>query len=203
METLFLVLLAGGIASIGALALRRHRRRKASQRDEQERLLLSEPLPVRQTSDPAETRELDDLRPEDVLLYDGLDLIVSGIARLTADSFSWLECQIDEGERWMIIRSCDVDAVILGKVAADLGLGVEPSESLEYEGKIYQLERKGQASVVTSGSLSSVWPHGGVSCWDYGRPGSDRIWLRRCQGVEIGFVGQRIKRHLIFVLPAS
>jgi hypothetical protein len=195
MEYLIAALVVGGCAAIGTLAVRwRQRRARASS---------STAAAASAGRESLDGRELDHLRPGDVVLHEGLDLVVAGVARLTEGATCWTEARIDDGasERWLIVRPGDPDCVLVGRLLppASVALGSEPSESIEHDGQIYTLQRHCHAVVTISGELGEGLAGGELACWDYGRPGSARLWVR---GEQV-FVGERVRRHLVVSLPGS
>jgi hypothetical protein len=199
MECLVTALLIGGCTALGALAVcwRRRRARAAApaQSDELRPFVSTEGTPV------PEGRGLDDLFPGDVLLHDGLDLIVAGVARCTDGPMGWCECRLQDGklERWLIVRADDPEHVTVGELLPPDELSGEPSDSLEHSGQIYSLVRRGRATVSLVGELVDGLAAGECHYWDYSRPGADRLWIRR----GAIFAGQRIPRHLVTLLPGS
>jgi len=192
------LVLAALIAVGGCVALSTWRfvRRRASTRAA--RLPASSPAPE-------EPRGLEDLRPADVLVHDRTDLIVSGVARFVEGAELWQECRAegDAGERWLVVRPSDPEFLWIGARKADVLSGTPPPASLEHEGKIYQLERVGRASVTAAGELGGSISAFECHYWDYSRPGADRLWIRRGPSGCSTFQGQRVKRHLVSLLPGS
>jgi hypothetical protein len=189
MEILLAVLI-GGCAVAGVYALRRRRRRSRGE--------AATPPPVQE-------RGLGELRPDDVVIVDGRDWIVKGVARLTEGLDSWIEARLADGgeERWLIVRPDDPDAVLYGTPGADPGVGENPSESLDDRGKVLRLRRHGRAEVKPTGDLGDHFPEGECGYWDYDRPGEDCAWIRGGGQRWIYVFGDRIGRHMTRFLPGG
>jgi hypothetical protein len=201
MEVLIAALVVSGCAALGTLAVRwRRRRARAGELAAEEARPRSASPTGRESLD---GRELDHLREGDVVLHDGLDLVVSGVARLTEGATCWTEARLADGsdERWLVVRPSDLDCVVVGRLLprGAVVLGLEPSESMEHDGRIYSLQRHGYAAVAIAGELADGVPSGECRFWDYGLPGSGRLWVR---GEQV-FVGERVRRHLVVSLPGS
>jgi hypothetical protein len=197
MEVLAAALLAGACAGLTALAIRwRSRRGRAA---------VAATAAAEAVSDAPARDQLEDLRLEDLVLYEGLELRVAGLARCEERELRWCEVRLLDGdtERWLLMRPEDPDAAAVGQRLADLGLGPQPSEALEHDGKVYQLERCGQAQASAEGDLAGVLTDAGCGYLDYRRPGPDRLWIRHGPRGTTCFGGQRVGRHLLCVLPAS
>lgn len=147
---------------------------------------------------------LENIRLQDVVLLDGMELVVTGLARFEERERHWFECRLLDGkvERWLLVQPQDPDAAIAGERVAP-ELGAEPSEAVEHDGKVFHLERCGHAEVSGQGDLGGVVVSGQCATWDYRRPGPDRLWVRRGPAGTATFAGQRVGRHLICVLPGS
>jgi hypothetical protein len=201
MELVTAVLLASACATVAALAVRwsarRARRAAGAPRPAEPAAADTEGQPCRD--------QLEQLRLGDVILYDGQELTVAGLALCEEREQRWHEARIVDGERerWLVVRPQDPDAAVIGERTADLGLGAEPSEALEHDGKVYQLERCGQAEVCGEGDLGAQLSDGEYHYWDYRRPGADRLWIRRGPNRTVSFAGQRVGRHLVCLLPGS
>ena len=198
MECIVAALVIGGCTALGALAVRWRRRRARATTPQPPEV---PPLSIADGAPSSDGRGLDGLFPGDVLLHDGMDLIVTGIARLTDGAQSWCECRLEDGERerWLIVPADDADCVVGQRLPPDELVG-EPSNSLEHAGQIYTLSRYGRASVSLVGELAGGLTTGDdCRYWDYTRPGADRLWIRR----TVGFAGQRVPRHLLTLLPGS
>lgn len=186
MELVIAALLAGGFLTLTAHLWRRS---QAAKEGREPRLLAgAEP-----------ERSLDALVAGDVLVYGARDLIVSEVWLLEREAQQWREYRLDEeGEtRWLVADRRDADGVRLGSPVELEGLEV-PSEALDYEGAIFQLEASGQVMASQEGG-----PRLEVAFWDYADAGGPRIWLRRGGGLSVVCAGERVRRHLIDVLPGS
>jgi len=196
MEVLAAVLLAGACAGLATLAMRwRARRGRAATTAAEAAAGGGEPA----------RDQLEGLRLEDLVLYEGLELRVAGLACCEERELQWREVRLVDGdvERWLLVRPQDPDAALVGERIPDLGLGPQPSEALEHAGKVYQLDRCGRAQVSGEGDLAGVLTDAGCAYWDYRRPGPDRLWIRHGLQGTVSFRGQRVGRHLLCVLPGS
>jgi len=206
MEVVTAVLLASACATVAALAVRwtARRARRASAAAPAE-TPADGAGPGEAAAGPSGRDQLEQIHLQDVLLYDSLELTVTGLVRCQEREQRWFEARLVDGERerWLVVRPQDPDAAVVGERTADLGLGSEPSEALEHDGKVYQLERCGQAQVGGEGELGGDLADGEYRYWDYRRPGADRLWIRRGPQGTVSFAGQRVGRHLICLLPGS
>lgn len=144
-------------------------------------------------------RGFDALEAGDILVYDHRDLIVEEVWQLEREADSWCEYRLDEEgvTRWLIVDRRDADGVRLGAILS-LPAAETPSEAFDHQGEIFRLEANGQADATADGS-----PRGEVAYWDYVRPGNQRLWIRRGGTLSFACVGERVRRHLIDVLPGS
>ena len=197
MECIVAALVIGGCTALGALAVRWRRRRARAATPSPP----GAPPLVPDCAPTSDGRGLDELFPGDVVLHDGMDLIVTGIGNLADGPQRWCECRLEDGERerWLIVRDDDSQHVVVGQRLPPDELAGEPSNSLEHAGQIYTLSRCGHASVSSVGELAGALATGDCRYWDYSRPGADRLWIRHATG----FAGQRVPRHLITLLPGS
>jgi hypothetical protein len=153
-------------------------------------------------------RELDDLRPDDVLIIESRDWIVAGACRLEEGMDAWLECLLRDGDdvRWLVVRPGEdgttAGVILLGCAVADPGVGHHPSEALEREGRVYRLARFGRTVTRVVGSAGDL-TDGELGYWDYERPGDHRAWIRGHGETWLYVFGERVARHLIRFLPGS
>ncbi|MCC6746643.1 MAG: DUF4178 domain-containing protein [Deltaproteobacteria bacterium] len=189
MEVLVAMLLAGGCLSLG-VHLARRRGRGGTQ--VQAVAVVAEP------SEPS----LAALKPEDVLVLDGRDLIVKGVAVLRDGTRHWCEVRADDGsgESWVVVHAEDQDGALVGRLVAGLVAAGEPPEMLEHEGAVYRLQRSGHAEVEVAGAVG--FSAGEGAYWEYARVGASRIWIRRFGRYYRCFAGERVARHLFEILPA-
>lgn len=201
MELIIAALILGGCAVGAALGVRKHRKKAAA---------VSEAAPAaRQLAERTEIT-IEQLRPDDVVMVEGTDYIVAGVARVSADEpdAPWvLECRLDDAgqEAWLVVRRERASSCVLyGKRVEQLAVGDPPSELLDYQGEVFRLKRRGQVALTsTEGDLGPGFPADKCRYWEYQQPGSGRLWLRRGGGEPLVFVGQRVRRHLVTVLPGS
>ncbi len=193
MDVLVAILIAGGIISIGAHLIRRSRDARDTDPSTDESFgseRQAEPL-----------RGLEQACPGDVVVGQRADLIVERVLRLTEGSACWTECELRDGEQRfaLVLHPSDPDHALLGEAVSDLEIfGDEPPESIDHGGRIYTLERCGQARTGSDPSDEErVLDH-----WLYGRPGDARIWLRRTDGELTIWAGSRQARHLLELIPA-
>lgn len=200
MEVLVSVLLVGAALAGGYKLLRRRRTAgkgvrplKADQGAEHPKAL-------------AAPRELGDLLPDDVLIVDDRDFLVTGMILLTDGSSTWRECRMEDGgdERWVLLSAGSGDWIQVGQPVSNLGLDGPPSEQLEVGGAVYRLIGQGSAEVKEeAGDLAGGVFDGRCRYWDYSRPGAGRLWIRQGRQGRIITVGRRIQRHLVDFLPGS
>lgn len=192
MELILALIVGGGCAAWGAIALRRRRKKSAG----------AEP-PVRPPPGDLD-RGLESLRPDDVINIDHVDWIVVGVADLSDGATRWQESRLVDGDRvrWLVVDSRSPDSAAVGERCEDLLHGGPPSESLEHEGKVYRLARHGQVKITVTGD-AGAFPGNESGFWDYSRPGDGRLWLRGGEGSMFSFAGRSVRRHLVTFLPGS
>jgi hypothetical protein len=189
MEILVAVLVLGGVAALASYGMRR--RRAARQAPA---LPLSEP------------RRLDQLRPGDVALLDGQDLLVCGVARLSRPGATWQELRLEDGgrERWMVVPGEEAAGVLVGQRIEGLPLTDPPSELLEHQQQVYRLHSRGTAEVLSlEGDLGPGFPGDRLRHWEYRCPGAGRLWLRDGEQGLVAFAGRKVPRPLVSALPGS
>ncbi len=152
-------------------------------------------------------RGVEDPRPQDVVILDGQDYLVSGVARLADGRQAWCECLLQDGlrSRWLLVPAGDPGWLTAGQPAQAAALAERPTELLEVGGEIYRLHRRGVAEVQQAeGDLGGRYQGHRVEYWDYRRPGAGRLWVRREAGAAaLTVAGQRLRRHLLGFLPGS
>lgn len=195
MEILFGIVVGGGCVALGLWAMARRRGKRA-------RAAAEDPIAPEQA---VAARGLEQIQPDDVVTSGHDDWVVLGVARLQETGATWWECRLDDAgrESWLIVDPRDPDGVILGAETADPGIGDHPSEAVEHGGRVFRLERLGRARVVGAGDVGPLHAAAECSYWTYRRVGDDRLWLRRGSGAIACFVGERVPRHLVSVLPGK
>ncbi|MCA9667266.1 MAG: DUF4178 domain-containing protein [Myxococcales bacterium] len=194
MEYLLLAgLLASGLGSLALYARRRKRQRQQHDSAEQARAdVLSEP------------RDVDQARPGDVVVLDEGDSLVQGVVRFGEGARSWIECRLLDVsvERWIVVRPDDSSGLVVGERIDGLPLRGEPPEAIDHDGRIYQLERYGEARIEVEGDAGG-YAVGELEFWDYRCTGSERLWIRRSGNAFRSFAGRRDPRHMIEFIPGG
>ena len=191
MDLLIAGLIAGGLISAGAHLLAR--RRKKDRQQSAKKALPEAPRTVAQA------------RPKDVLIYDGEDLIVSGVASYSEGSRDWSECCCEgdgSNKRWVVLGEGDPDGALVGEGVEAIPILDRPPESIDHQGEIYRLESHGHAKLTVIGELDPSFEAGEAEYWTYARPGSARFWIRKTGATHRCFAGQRTRRHLIEFIAA-
>lgn len=186
MELLLLAgLLASGLTSI-ALVARRRRRRREGRASADSSASLDEP------------RTFEEPRPGDVIVFDDGDSLVQGVVRLAEGNRGWVECRLLDvsEERWIVVRPDDRSGLVVGRRIEGLPLRDAPPESIDYQGRIYRLERYGEARAEVDGD-AGAYAAGETEFWDYRGTGSERLWIRRASGAFRSFAGRRDPRHMV------
>jgi hypothetical protein len=188
-----------GLLLAGALLSKRRQRRRAL-----ERRLIPD-LPEAEIGTPSEERSLASARPGDVVLLDRCDLLVLGVVRFEDPPRLWSELRVEDssGERWIVVDRADPQHVLVGRRVELEGIPGEPSEQIEHAGSLYRLERRGHATRSSTGEAGFAQAEGRCGCFDYARPGSARLWIRRGEGGLLAFAGERVPAHTLTFLPAS
>lgn len=191
------LLLAGLLASgIGSLALYARRRRR-----QREQHAAADEARADRSSEP---RDVDQARPGDVIVLDEGDALVQGVVRFGEGPHHWLECRLLDVdiERWLVVRPDDRSGLIVGQRVDGLVLRGEPPEAIDHDGRIYNLERYGEARVQVQGDTGG-YGVGELEFWDYRCAGSERLWIRRVGGGFRSFAGRRDPRHMIEFIPGG
>ncbi len=194
MEFFVVALVAGGVLGLTAQLFRRRRRRVSEHGTDSGAIDAS---PLRLGSGGGE-RGLEALRPGDILVNEPHDYMIGEVTVFVEGMRRWQECALDEGAAWLYADVAD-GLFVVGRSVELPALVGEPSEAIDFEGRVYRLERCGEAR-ATSGD-DSVYD---VRYWRYERPGSERIWIRRRLGGEARvFVGRVIPEHFLDLLVGS
>jgi hypothetical protein len=149
-------------------------------------------------------RTLDQLQRGDVVMAEGEDYIVRGVASFRDDGKVWLECALDlDGETpWLYLPGHERDRPRLGRAVPGLVAAGHPSEAIDFEGQIFRLTCRGQARCETTDKLE---PYSAdvIEYWEYVRPDGRCLWIRRVGQTLHGYAGQQLDRHMIDMLPGS
>jgi len=185
MEILLVALVAGGVIT----AAHFWRRSRASKEPRA--------LPA-----PVEERSIDGLRPGDVVVHEGQDLIVAEAMTFVDGEHRWHEVRLDDAgdEHWLLVPDDDPDGVWLGRPIEPPAIGDEPPECVDRAGVVLRLSR--------CGSARRDDPDGPLverGYWNYGLVGDHRLWIRRDEerAAWSSYEGRRVPRHTVDVLPGS
>ncbi len=200
MEILIAVALASGIAAAAGYVWRKRKKGKAAAAGG-EGGGADAPKQLPERTDPG----LDDLRPDDVIMVEGRDFIVAGVARVAEPSAPYSrECRLDDAgdEAWLVVCGSDAAWVLYGS-PVEMTVSDPPSELLDHHGEVFRMEHRGQLTYAeVTGDMGDL-PTDKCSYWEYTQPGADRLWLRRAGARFLVFVGQRLRGHEVTVLPGS
>ena len=201
MEIIIAVALASTIAAAAGYAWRRKKRRASGEAGGPGDPGAAPQLPER--AEPG----LDNLRPDDVVMVEGRDFIVAGVAEVDEPSAPYSrECRLDDAgdEAWMVVCGGPGSEWVLYGSRVQMTVTNPPSELLDHDGEVFRMEHRGQLSYrKVTGDMGDL-PAGKCNYWEYVQPGSDRLWLRHGGGDQfMVVVGQRLRRHLVSVLPGS
>ena len=201
MEIFIAVALASGIAAAAGYVWRRRKKSKAGEAGGDQETAAADVPP--QLPERAEAG-LDNLRPDDVVMVEGRDFIVAGVARVAEPAAPYSrECRLDDAgdEAWLVV--CGGDKWVLYGSRVELTVSNPPSELLDYQGKVFRLEHRGQVTFAKVAGDMGELPTDQCGYWEYTQPGSDRLWLRKGGDRFWAFVGQRLRAHEVTVLPGS
>lgn len=199
MEIIIAAALVSGIAAAAGYVWRRRKQRASGNAGEGDD---GAPTPAQL---PERTEAgLANLRPDDVVMVEGRDFIVAGVARVAEPSAPFSrECRLDDAghEAWLVVAG--TKWVLYGS-RVEMAVSNPPSELLDHQGEVFRMEHRGQVTFAeVTGDLGEM-PTDRCDYWEYVQPGSDRLWLRRGGGDQfLVFVGQRLRQHLVTVLPGS
>lgn len=202
MEIFIAVALASGIAAAAGYVWRRRKKNKAADAGGEGAPDVSDAPPqLPERTEPG----LDNLRPDDVVMVEGRDFIVAGVARVAEPAAPYSrECRLDDAgdEAWLVV--CGGSRWVLYGNRVELTVSNPPSELLDHQGEVYRMEHRGQVTFAGVAGEMGELPTDKCGYWEYTRPGADRLWLRKGGGDRfLVFVGQRLQRHLVTVLPGS
>lgn len=151
------------------------------------------------TPPPSDVRNL---KPGDVVHYEGADYIVEGTLRLDQDGFEWQEHRLVDGERslWLSVEDDEgLEVIVWERARATLEPG---PATLTHDGVSYELDERGHARFTASGSTGTA-PSGRVEFADY-EAGDRRLSFERFgddAGWELG-VGRVISEHMLDIYPS-
>ncbi len=200
MELLIGAAILVSISSAAILAIKRRKARRQGRAgahgpDENRNLLMLGPdLDSDGLEDPE--RPLHRCQPGDVIIHDGRDWLVDRVYRLAEGSRRWAECLLMDGDDQAWMLAPDDEEPFLGWAYPMPGAPLDPpSSQVEVQGRVYSLARRGRAVMEPN--------EGELRFWDYKRPGTARIWHRQEGNEASTYLGQRIPRHMITMLPGS
>ena len=128
----------------------------------------------------AERSPLLALKVGDAVEHVGQTFIVDEKLTFREGSFQWLEYKLVDGSetRWLEVEDDDELYVTLYEAAPDLHVTGEPPRTLQYQGKSFELEEKGFATMRKEGDVNR---HELPECryYDYEAPGGDVLSLEK------------------------
>ena len=159
-----------------------------------------------QSSD-VEERDLDRLRPGDVLVCDGRDYLVDGVAECRDGTRRWWEARLSDAgaEAWVVVEKSPPAWLLLGTPNDRPAPEGDPSSQLDRGTKIFSLDRRGTAKVNPVGDMGENYPVKSMDYARYKRAGNDRVWLRRADddAAWLTVEGEKIPRHMVTLLPGE
>ncbi len=198
MEILIAVALFSGIAAAAGYAWKRKKKKDAGDPRADDETGARALLPERTEA------TLENLRPDDVLMVEGRDFIVVGVARVAEPQAPYTrECRLDDAGDEASLVVCSGSSWVLYGEPVNLSVSSPPSELLDYKGEVFRMEHRGQLTFAEATGDMGPLPTDKCDYWEYVQPGADRLWLRRRGDQLLVFVGQRLRQHEVTVLPGS
>ena len=206
MELIIAALIVGLASGAGVWAVRRRKQAKQTDADAGETGAGEAPAKKpRQLLEHIE-RGLDHLLPDDVVMVEGKDYLVAGVATVAEpDAPHLAEARLDDAgdEAWLVVCGPRGSSWVQYGRQVELSISDPPSELLDYQGQVFRLEHRGQVTFSeVQGDLGPL-PADRCRYWEYNQPGPDRLWVRHDGQRFLVFVGQRLRRHHLTVLPGS
>lgn len=197
MEILIAVALVSGIAAAAGYVWKKKKKGKAAAAADD----TGEPnalLPERTEA------TLENLRPDDVIMVEGRDFIVAGVARVAESQAPYTrECRLDDAGDEASLVVCSGSRWVLYGSPVTMNVSSPPTELLDHQGEVFRMEHRGQLTFAEVTGDMGPLPTDTCDYWEYVQPGADRLWLRRQGDQLLVFVGQRLRQHEVTVLPGS
>lgn len=158
-------------------------------------------------------RTIRDLRPGDVLTYEGKDFLVEGVISYDEDGHRWSAGRIVDGNdtRWMVVGMERGGAFIV-RVAQVIDFEIEgyPPETLHVGDDRFVQDKKGTATARMAGDTGMGGNNAGgmdtvMRCrwWLYDRPGDDTLVVEQWSDEFRVLRGKKVNPALIDLMPGS
>jgi len=160
-------------------------------------------------------RGVREMRPGDVVQQGGRDWVVEGVLHYDEDGHRWVAGRMIDVQdtRWMVVGMDRVGSTAVRMMELDdqVDVGGYPPEALSADGKRYQLERRGTATVKVVGDAGVVpgskdlAPESVLRCrwWRYQAAGPDCLLVEQWGGDFRVLRGMTVPDADIDLMPGS
>ncbi len=149
-------------------------------------------------------RTIHTLQPGDVVSHLGEDYLVEGVLSLNDDGRVTRVYRLADGgrERWLVARPGDESPMVLDE-AADLVVEANGPESIVHRGLPFRLARRETVQCAAAGSVGAEREGGPAQIYEYVGAGASRILALVWPGHIDAFLGERVARHFVELLPGA
>jgi hypothetical protein len=161
-------------------------------------------------------RGIGDLRAGDIIMYDGREYLVEGTLNYDEDGHRWVAGRLVDGDDvvWLVVGMERVGAGNVRLVKEDPSLDVSgyPPETIVHAGNRFLLEKRGNATVKTTGDAGNVTGTAALSTadtvsrcrwWQYETAGQDCLIVEQWSSSYRSLLGKSINPVDIEMLPGS
>jgi hypothetical protein len=156
-------------------------------------------------------RTLKDVRPNDIVQYDGKDYLVEGVVLYEEDGHTW-RCarMVDAGAaKWLLI-GLERGGLLTARLLAPASLEVTgyPPESLDFGGATFKLDKRGTATASFQGEVTGLpgaGDGGSLRCrwWKYQAAGEKVLLVEQWGDIYRVLAGESVKPDDVELLAAS
>ncbi|GAB4526739.1 MAG: hypothetical protein Tsb0020_44440 [Haliangiales bacterium] len=161
------------------------------------------------------SRTIRDLRPRDIVTWDGRDFVVEGVASYEEEGHRWLAGRVNDGtdEHWLVVgleRGGGLTARML-KLAPEIEMEGMPPEILVTDNDTrYRLDKRGTATVQVRGQTglnlrTDVATGTAERCrwWVYDAPGDGSVIVEQWGGEYRVLRGKEVRPESLDLMPGS
>ncbi len=160
------------------------------------------------------SRTIRDLRPRDIVTWDGRDFVVEGVASYEEEGHRWSAGRVNDGtdEHWLVVgleRGGGLTARML-KLAPEIEMEGMPPEVLVTDDTRYRLDKRGTATVQVRGQTglnlrTDVATGTAERCrwWVYDAPGEGSVIVEQWGGEYRVLRGKEVRPESIDLMPGS
>lgn len=160
-------------------------------------------------------RTVRDLRVGDIIQYEGHDFLVEGTIHYDEDGHRWVAGRLVDGDdvRWLVVGMDRVGSGAMRLLRTDDELEVSgyPPEAIAHAGQRYVLDKRGTATVRTSGDAGilpgnqELSPESVARCrwWRYETAGKECLLVEQWSGAFRALRGSTVSPGELEMIPGS